>query len=319
MAQFHWEKKGKIFDPTGISPFMQSYAQNPNAIELEDRIRIYFTTRPERSADGSFVSHTSFADFDKNDLSKIIYVHKKPVLELGNVGDFDQFGIMPGSIVQLKEKNEIWLYYVGWTRMKAVPYNWSIGLAISTDGGYSFKRFGKGPIMGATNNEPYLQACPRAVRLDNGKWIMWYQSGLRWNEYNNYMESVYVTMFATSGDGINWERNGKQVIPSVVPEECQTSATVIQFDNLYHLFFSYRHGVDFRNLENGYRIGYACSEDMVTWHRDDSKVGMTVSAEGWDSEMICYPHVTTVGKDIVMFYCGNYFGRDGFGYAVLRK
>lgn len=298
---------------------MQNYAQNPNAIELTDRIRVYFTTRPEKSKDGKFVSYTSFADFDKNDLTKILYVHKEPVLQLGTAGDFDQFGMMPGSIIEMKEKNEIWLYYVGWTRMQSVPYNWAIGLAISTDGGYSFKRYGKGPILGATNNEPYLHACPRVTRLANGKWVMWYQGGLRWNEYNNYMESVYVTMFATSEDGINWKRDGKQVVPSIVNEECQTSASVIELNGSYHMFFSYRHGIDFRNFENGYRIGYASSPDMITWERDDRKAGIEVSPEGWDAEMICYPHVTKVGTDIVMFYCGNYFGRDGFGYAILKN
>jgi predicted GH43/DUF377 family glycosyl hydrolase len=287
-------------------------------LELEDRIRIYFTTRPGKSADGSFVSYTSFADFDKNDLSQVIYVHKEPVLQLGGIGDFDQFGIMPGSVVHVKEKNEIWLYYVGWTRMQAVPYNWTIGLAISTDGGYTFKRFGKGPILAATNNEPFLQACPRVMRINERNWLMWYQSGLRWNQVNNYMESVYVTMFATSEDGINWQRDGRQVLPSIVQEECQTSATIIELEGSFHMFFSFRHGINFRNDENGYRIGYASSKDLLTWDRDDSKVGIQVSKDGWDSEMICYPHVTKIGSQIVMFYCGNYFGRDGFGYATLE-
>ncbi len=201
--------------------------------------------------------------------------------------------------------------------MVAVPYNWAIGLAISVDGGYTFKRFGKGPIVGATNIEPYLQACPRVTRLDKKKWIMWYQSGLRWNEYQNHMESVYVTMVGTSEDGINWKRDGKQVIPSIAHEECQTSSTVLEYKGIYHMFFSYRHGVNFRNLENGYRIGYAYSYDLVRWKRDDTKAGIMVSSEGWDSEMICYPHVIKIGNEILMFYCGNYFGRDGFGYAKL--
>src|SRR5579862_296467 len=303
MTRFNWEKRGKIFDPTGLSPLMQSYSQNPNAIELDDRVRIYFTTRPERSKDG-FISYTTFADFDRYDLSKILYVHKEPVLQIGGRGEFDQFGIMPGSIVRVDENNEIWLYYVGWTRMYSVPYNWAIGLAVSRDGGYTFKRFGKGPIVGATNNEPYLQACPRVMRIKKDKWVMWYQSGIRWNEYSNHMESVYVTMFATSNDGINWNRDGRQIIPSIVNEECQTSASVIEYEGVYHLFFSYRHGIDFRNNENGYRIGYAYSTDMINWVRDDKNVGIEVSSEGWDSEMVCYPHVTKIGDEIVMFYCG---------------
>lgn len=317
MKEFYWEKKGKVFDPTGISDSMQSYAQNPNALELEDRIRVYFTTRAARSLDGGFISNTSFVDLDKKDFSKILYINKIPVLTAGNIGDFDEFGIMPGSVVHIKEKNEFWLYYVGWTRMQSVPYNWAIGLAVSTDGGYTFKRIGKGPVIGATNNEPYLHACPRVWRKSAENWIMWYQGGERWNNNHGHMESVYVTKFATSRDGINWNHTGQQVIPSVVNEECQTSAAVIEEDGMFHMFFSYRHGIDFRNKDNGYRIGYASSADCQNWDRDDSKVGIKISEQGWDSEMICYPHVVKIEGKIYMFYCGNYFGRDGFGYAEL--
>jgi len=318
MVKFNWVKKGKIFDPTGMGPFMKNYAQNPNAIDLGDRVRVYFTTRPERSEDGSFISYTSFVDLDRNNLTKILYVHKEPVLNLGEPGTFDQFGIMPGSVIYLKDKKELWLYYVGWTRMVTVPYNWAIGLAVSSDGGYNFRRISKGPIVGSFLNEPYLQACPRVMKLNDGKWVMRYQSGLKWNEYNGHMESVYVTMQATSEDGIIWKRDGKQIIPSLVNEECQTSASVIEYEGLHHMFFSYRHGINFRNFENGYRIGYAYSIDGITWTRDDKRAGIDVSHGGWDAEMICYPHVLKIGTDVIMFYCGNYFGKDGFGYATLE-
>jgi hypothetical protein len=319
MTRFIWEKKGKIFDPIGVSDSMQNYAQNPNAVELEDRVRVYFTTRPSISKDGTFKSNTSFVDLDRRDLKNVIYVHKVPVMKFGEVGEFDEFGIMPGSIIQLKEKNEFWLYYVGWTRMQSVPYNWAIGLAISKDGGYSFSRVGRGPIVGVTNNEPYLHACPRVIRKSEKEWMMWYQGGEKWNSDNGHMESVYVTKFATSENGIDWVRSGNQIIPSNVEEECQTSASVISYEGLFHMFFSYRHGINFRNKNNGYRIGYAYSEDGINWIRDDSRAGIQVSSDGWDSEMICYPHVLTIKDDIIMFYCGNYFGKYGFGYAVLRK
>jgi hypothetical protein len=33
--------------------------------------------------------------------------------------------------------------------------------------------------------------------------------------------------------------------------------------------------------------------------------------------MICYPHIVEVDGRSLMFYCGNYFGREGFGCAEL--
>ena len=67
------------------------------------------------------------------------------------------------------------------------------------------------------------------------------------------------------------------------------------------MYFSYRHGTDFRNRERGYRIGYAWSNDQIHWHRKDELAGIDVSDCGWDSEMICYPHVVTIDDKIYMF------------------
>lgn len=35
-------------------------------------------------------------------------------------------------------------------------------------------------------------------------------------------------------------------------------------------------------------------------------------------EMITYPRVTKINDKYIMFYCGNAFGKQGFGYAELE-
>ena len=124
-------------------------------------------------------------------------------------------------------------------------------------------------------------------------------------------------MHATSKDGIHWERDGRPIMSTRVDYECQTSATVVEIGNQYHMWFSYRHGVHFRNPERGYRIGHAVSENLVDWTRDDEAAGISLSQTGWDSEMQCYPSIIRVDGRTWMFYCGNAFGIHGFGYAEL--
>ncbi len=66
-------------------------------------------------------------------------------------------------------------------------------------------------------------------------------------------------------------------------------------------------------------MGYAFSEDLNNWTRDDEKAGIKLSSSGWDSEMQAYPFVEKTGEKIYLFYNGNEFGKYGFGYAILQE
>ena len=68
----------------------------------------------------------------------------------------------------------------------------------------------------------------------------------------------------------------------------------------------------------GYRMGYAESQNGLNWERMDEKVGIDVSATGWDSEMIQYPYVFNHKNKKYMLYNGNDYGKEGAGLAVLE-
>ena len=68
-----------------------------------------------------------------------------------------------------------------------------------------------------------------------------------------------------------------------------------------------------------YRIGYAESSDARTWIRKDNEAGIDVSAGEWDGESIEYPCVFDHGNERYMLYCGDGYGRTGFGLAVLEE
>ncbi len=86
------------------------------------------------------------------------------------------------------------------------------------------------------------------------------------------------------------------------------------------MWYSVRNGSDYRkNTEKSYRIGYAESVDGIKWIRKDKDVGIDVSEEGWDIEMLAYPNVYRHKNKLFMLYNGNGFGQSGFGYAVLDE
>jgi hypothetical protein len=185
--QFRWVKKGLIFTPDGRYEWMQSHAQNPSVLVLRDRLRVYFSCRGGPDVHGKFAALGTFVDLDRADPRKVIYVHDRPLLSYGDPGTFDQFGVMPGSVLQVG--GEVWVYYVGWIRCEGVPYNHAIGLMTSNDGGVTFARRGRGPLFGRTVNEPFLQNSPDVMRRGD-TFHMWYSSGIEWLESGGRMESI---------------------------------------------------------------------------------------------------------------------------------
>jgi len=285
---------------------------------LDGRVRIYFSTRVRDSV-GKYLSHVAFVDFDKN-MQDIIDISKHTVIDLGELGCFDEHGIFPVNV--LRDKGMVLAYTTGWNRKVSVSADASIGLAISHDDGLTFQKYGKGPVLSTSLHEPFLIG-DAFVMSFGGMYHMWYIFGTKWKKFveSEPPDRVYKIAHATSEDGITWQRDGRQIISDKLnADECQALPTVFQRDGLHHMYFCYRQAHGFRSQSgNAYRIGYAYSTDLVNWLRDDSKAGITVSKDDWDSQMQCYPHTFELDGKIYMLYNGNEFGRLGFGLAVLDE
>lgn len=315
---FKWKKLGKIFEPQKIEDisWLKEFAQAPSVLIFDKFVRVYFSCRPLPDDKGQYVSYSAYVDLNRYNLFEIINISRNPILKLGDLGTFDEFGTYPTSVI--KNGDDILAYYGGWTRTESVPFNVAIGIAKSNDNGETFTKLDNGPILSYSMDEPFILSGPK-IRRFNNQWYLWYISGKKWILDNGKPEPVYKIRMATSDDGINWIKNNKDIIEDKIEEnEAQASPDVFFFKEKYHMFFCYRYSSNYRGKENGYRIGYASSDDMFNWLRDDAKAGIDVSDVGWDSEMISYPHVFELDKSIYMLYLGNQVGKFGFGLAKLE-
>jgi predicted GH43/DUF377 family glycosyl hydrolase len=314
-----WEKLGKLFDPRDHKdhPWMREFAQSPSVLIFDDVIRVYFCSRPAPDELGQYKSYIAFIELDRRTPTRVVRICNKPVMRLGGCGTFDEFGTNPVSVI--RHDNQIRAYYAGWTRCESVPFNAAIGIAISNDNGESFERIGEGPVLSYTPDEPFLLGSPR-IRRFNGQWYLWYVAGKRWLKTSGRPEPVYKIRLATSSDGVSWRKAGVDLIEDKLgEEECQAGADVIERAGRFHMFYSYRQSQNYKGREGGYRIGYAVSEDLVNWKRNDEVAGMDVSAAGWDSEMVNYGHVFGLDGETYMIYQGNEMGRAGIGLARLQN
>lgn len=315
-----WRKLGKIFNPSqhALPSGCDVFAQSPQALVLEDRVRIFFSTRVLDNV-GKYLSHVAFVDFDPT-LTHILQVSTHEVIQLGGLGCFDEHGIFPMHV--MADGARVLAYTTGWNRKVSVSVDAAIGLAISHDGGLHFEKYGTGPILASSLHEPFLVG-DAFVRRYGDLYYMWYIFGSQWKKFSGAEapDRVYKIAQAVSPDGVQWVRNGHPIISDKLnADECQALPTVIELDRRYHMYFCYRQAHGFRNQrESAYRLGYAYSDDLTHWTRQDTEAGINVSADGWDSQMQCYPHVFQLNGAIYMLYNGNDFGRTGFGLAVLEK
>jgi predicted GH43/DUF377 family glycosyl hydrolase len=315
---FKWEKLGRIYNPYDYkdkSEWMFEFAQAPCTLIFDDFVRVFFGSRPPRDKNGQYVTYSTYVDLDRSDLFKVKRFANRPVLELGNYGTFDEFGTYPLSVI--KRGNEIWGYYAGWTRCESVPFNVGIGLAISHNNGESFEKPGEGPVLPYSLYEPFTLSGPK-IRKFGETYYLFYISGKEWLVVNGKPEISHKIRMATSPDGLVWNKLNKDIIPDGWDKnEAQASPDVFFANGKYHMFFCGWVPSSFSATRNR-QIGYAYSEDLIHWTRDDSIVGIELSDAGWDSEMIAYPHVFELDGEVYMLYIGNEVGKYGFGLAKLK-
>jgi predicted GH43/DUF377 family glycosyl hydrolase len=313
-----WTKLGRVFDPAKVShiPWMANFAQAPAVLVLDNVVRVYFSCRPAADTNGQFSSYLAYADFKRDNLLELVDFSKQPILPLGEKGTFDEFGTNPPSAIRMG--TEVWIYYAGLTRCESVPFNAAIGLAVSRDGGRTFARLGNGPVLSYSVDEPFVLGSPRIRRFNNTLYL-WYCAGKKWIRTGGRPEPVYKIRLAVSNNGVDWKKQGRDLLESALEEdECQASAEVFALAGRYHMLFSYRHTVGFKDdQKRGYRIGYAWSDDLENWTRDDGQAGVQISDEGWDSGSVSYPNVFELDGNVYMYYQGNEIGRSGFGLARL--
>ena len=299
-----WQKKGLIISPDKKSEWMLTHAQLP-CVDIIDKqnYRIYFASRNSEN-----MSQIGYADLNISKPEKILKISKKPILELGDLGTFDDSGVYPSCIVNHDDKK--FLYYIGWMQGKRVPYYAAVGLAISEDKGKTFKKFSKGPLFERDNIDPFMTLSSHVI-IDKKKWKMWYTSCTGWEIKNKIAWPKYYIKYAESKDGINWKRKDDVSIDFKSKDEWAIARPCVIKDEIYKMWYCYS--------GEKYRIGYAESKDGINWKRKDDDVGIDVSKSGWDSEMVAYPYVFTNKKQTYMLYNGNQFGKAGIGYAIMEK
>jgi predicted GH43/DUF377 family glycosyl hydrolase len=298
-----WEKLGMILKPQNTYSWLSSSASASFALpsyESKNIYHIYVNGRDSKKR-----SSIGLVKFDISQL-KVLEISRNPVMGLGEKGAFDENGTSYPCIVKVNDR--YFMYYVGWVQAVQVPWINGLGLAISNDC-LNFNRYSRAPIL-HRDNDDFIGIGSCYVLLDQEKFRMWYSRFEKWGQDSNDHRHYYNIKYAESEDGIHWARSKNICINFEDNSEYAIAKPcVLKWKDKYLMWYSYR--------GKSYRIGFATSENGIDWVRKDEMVGIDVSKEGWDSEMICYAHVFERDRYLYMLYNGNGYGASGLGIARL--
>lgn len=305
----NWEKLGVVHNSKGLLEWQMTHAMMPCVFDKGEYVEVYFSPRDNlnRSRPAKIDLYINGKTFRIEKLSQ------KPLLELGELGMYDDSGVMPTCVIS--KGNKVIMYYNGWTLGKLIPFTSFNGIAESNDGGKTFKKLSLAPkALYRSDVDPYSTFAPYVLK-HNGLWHMWYVSLTRWEMKNKNATHYYHIKYAISTDGIDWSRKGQVAVDFKSEFEYAIARPCVLFeDNIFKMWYSYRAS----EKSKTYRIGYAESSEGIKWVRRDEEVNLTISRDGWDNQMVCYSYVFKHKNKKYMLYNGNDYGKTGIGIAILN-
>lgn len=305
-----WLKQGLICNREKLDlPWYKKNVMVPVPYLVNDRcLRLFVTLCDEYN-----VGRIGYLDVDPLNPSTILGFSEKPIIDIGEEGTFDDNGAVSSSILQ--DGDRLYLYYSGYQLCKKVPYMIFTGVAVSDDGGNSFTKLSKDtPILDRVEGEVSTRCAPFVIK-ENGAYRCWYtaDSDGGWLECEGKKLPRYDLKYIESESPVIWpSQAGRRALTFENSDEHGIAKSTIwrELDVLKIIY-------SIRAKSYGYRLGYGEASDGWQFERKDSEVGITVSPDGWDSEMIAFAErIECMGKTY-LFYCGNHYGMDGMGYAEL--
>lgn len=309
-----WIKKGFICShETFDLDWFKKNTMVPLPYLIDDKtIRIYITMCDEKN-----IGRIGFVDVEADNPSKIVGYSKKPVIDIGIDGTFDDNGVVTASL--LKDDDKLYMFYSGYQLCTKVPYLIFTGLAVSHDNGYTFEKLTTEiPLLDRIKGEVANRCVPFVIK-EGDTYKMWYTAsvGDGWCKApNGKLEPLYNLKYMESKDLLNWQNIKSQTVIDFKNEDehgiCKS--VLWKEDGLYKIIYSLRH------LSKGYRLGYGESKDGINWTRMDDKVGITISDKpAWDDDMVCFAERLEYKDKVYLFYSGNHYGMQGIGYAELEE
>jgi hypothetical protein len=302
----NWRKLGLVFNARDLVPeWAQDSALTPTPLlHADGHIRVYAGFR-----DRAGISRIGYVDVAAEDPRRVLRVSRRPALDIGRDGCFDDNGVILGDVVRVG--SQLFLFYVGFQLVAKAKFLALSGLAVSEDEGETFQRVSEAPFLGRAQGQTTIAAIHTAWHDDAG-WRFWYAAGDGWEHIAGKPYPRYEIRHLQRDSLLPSVEQGELCIAPTPPEYRIGRPRVYSVASGYLMHFTKG------TVGGDYTPGRALSDDGIHWQRDPSSFDICLSPKGWDSRHLCYPVMIDAGGKRYMFYSGNDMGIDGFGCAIME-
>jgi hypothetical protein len=301
-----WKKLGNVFCPNN-SPdeFLISHAANPLPVwKYGNVFTVFYSGRDNKNK-----SSVGYMELDIDTLS-VVNAPQEAVFKYGDDDSFYSHGVSIGNCYQADGQS--YIGFMGWQCREGQHWRGDIGrLRIAQSNALLLDP--QVPMMDTALQADEISLSYPFVLFHEGEYKMWYGATISWDAGNG--EMLHIIKYATSKNGLDWQRKGNAIPYELnIAQAFSRPSVLIDKKGKFHIWYSYRSG-------NGtpYRIGYSTSANGIDWINRLDEVGIDVSKDGWDSDMLCYPFVFKHQNHVYMLYNGNGYGKTGFGLAILEE
>jgi predicted GH43/DUF377 family glycosyl hydrolase len=224
---------------------------------------------------------------------------ENPVLTTGENGKWDYGNVIEPSVL-IDSDSVYHMFYSG-----GVQFEWSTGYAYSMDG-KNWIKYDSNPVLtpgsdGSWDDTFTGLACV-FFNADSTGFNMWYTGGGTAAVEDWDIGYASASLEPVPFD-ITWYKYPSNPVYQGKSGEFDSNSSfhpaIIVYDNQYHMWYS---GYDGQG--NGSRVGYAVSEDGISWERHPDPVLVTGSGSSWDNFSVQQPTVLFDGTTWHMWYTG---------------
>ena len=219
-----------------------------------------------------------------------------PVLDADGRSGFDRHGTGYPCLAEVDGVRT--LLYVGWHRLDgAIPFRNEVGSAVLDDDLVVLER-ADGPILSGPDSLVGSGSCD--VVEVGGRTRLLYTRFLPWERFGTGMRHRYEIHVAERQEGA-WRTGPWPAISLQGDEYALCHPSTIVFGDSVLCAFTAR--------GDRYRLHLALSGPNLCFRRLSGTIELAAGVR--DDDMQCYPRFAWDGEDLILFYSGNRYGRDG--------